>query len=257
MISVSVSTYAEKNWGDVDTMPGVCYFILIKKPITFKFLNDFMALNSGDVLLVKHTEREFLQSHSEKYSEFELTDDNVRNYLSCCKHREKQFAGKTPCILRKTFAYPDLLINMIDNINDKDHIHPDFKDAITYSLLSIFSDEEKLKSFLTSGMPTFSGKVRSILLSDVSRHWKLRDLSDYLYMSESLIKKKLLSENTSFSKLLLDTRMSFALKMLKQNHPVKYVSEMCGFSSTSYFVCLFRQYYECTPGKYIKNQKSS
>ncbi|HFO4280929.1 TPA: AraC family transcriptional regulator, partial [Escherichia coli] len=83
-------------------MPGVCYFILIKKPITFKFLNDFMALNSGDVLLVKHTEREFLQSHSEKYSEFELTDDNVRNYLSCCKHREKQFAGKTPCILRKT-----------------------------------------------------------------------------------------------------------------------------------------------------------
>ena len=59
---------------------------------------------------------------------------------------------------------------MIDNINDKDHIHPDFKDAITYSLLSIFSDEEKLKSFLTSGMPTFSGKVRSILLSDVSRH---------------------------------------------------------------------------------------
>ena len=146
---------------------------------------------------------------------------------------------------------------MIDNINDKDHIHPDFKDAITYSLLSIFSDEEKLKSFLTSGMPTFSGKVRSILLSDVSRHWKLRDLSDYLYMSESLIKKKLLSENTSFSKLLLDTRMSIALKMLKQNHPVKYVSEMSGISSTSYFVCLFRQYYECTPGKYIKNQKSS
>ncbi|MCV5282897.1 AraC family transcriptional regulator, partial [Escherichia coli] len=26
-----------------------------------------------------------------------------------------------------------------------------------------------------------------------------------------------------------------------------------GFSSTSYFVCLFRQYYECTPRKYLKH----
>ncbi|EFO3374029.1 AraC family transcriptional regulator, partial [Escherichia coli] len=25
------------------------------------------------------------------------------------------------------------------------------------------------------------------------------------------------------------------------------------FSSTSYFVCLFRQYYECTPRKYLKH----
>ncbi|HDV1228930.1 TPA: helix-turn-helix domain-containing protein, partial [Escherichia coli] len=130
--------------------------------------------------------------------------------------------------------------------------HPNFKESISFSLLSIFSDAENLIAFLTSGMPTFSGKVRSILLSDVSKHWKLRDLADYLYMSESLIKKKLLLENTSFSKILLDTRMSFAIKLLKQNHSIKYVSEMCGFSSTSYFVCIFRQYYECTPRKYIK-----
>lgn len=158
-----------------------------------------------------------------------------------------------PCILRKSFAYPDLLISMIDNINSQNHIHPDFKDAIFFSLLSVFSDVANLRAFLTSGMPTFSGKVRSIFLSDVSKHWKLRDLADYLYMSESLIKKKLLLENTSFSKILLDTRMSLAIKLLKQNHPIKYVSEMCGFSSTSYFVCLFRQYYECTPRKYLKH----
>ncbi|EFD3046673.1 helix-turn-helix domain-containing protein, partial [Escherichia coli] len=141
----------------------------------------------------------------------------------------------------------------LDNINSQNHIHPDFKDAIFFSLLSVFSDVANLRAFLTSGMPTFSGKVRSIFLSDVSKHWKLRDLADYLYMSESLIKKKLLLENTSFSKILLDTRMSLAIKLLKQNHPIKYVSEMCGFSSTSYFVCLFRQYYECTPRKYLKH----
>lgn len=94
-----------------------------------------------------------------------------------------------PTFAKKSFAYPDLLIRMIDNISDQNHIHPDFKDALTFSLLSIFSDVDNLRAFLTSGMPTFSGKVRSIFLSDVSKHWKLRDLTDYLYMSESLIKK--------------------------------------------------------------------
>ncbi|EEV6942975.1 AraC family transcriptional regulator, partial [Escherichia coli] len=182
-------------------MSGVCYFILIKKPINFQFLKDLLILNYGDVLLLKHSERDFLQSYSDKYLEIELNDNTVGNYLSYYSHCEKQFLDKPPRILRKTFAYPDLLISMIDNINSQNHIHPDFKDAICFSLLSVFSDVANLRAFLTSGMPTFSGKVRSILLSDVSKHWKLRDLADYLYMSESLIKKKLLLENTSFSKI--------------------------------------------------------
>lgn len=234
----------------VVAMSGVCYFILIKKPINFQFLKDFLILNYGDVLLLKHSEREFLQTYSDKYIEFELNDSAVRNYLSCHNHQGKQLLDKCPHLLKKSFAYPDLLIRMIDNISDQNHIHPDFKDALTFSLLSIFSDVDNLRAFLTSGMPTFSGKVRSIFLSDVSKHWKLRDLTDYLYMSEIL-------ENTSFSKLLLDTRMAFAIKLLKQNRPLKQVSESCGFSSISYFVYLFRQYYNCTPCEYAKHQLSS
>ncbi|HAH2776921.1 TPA: AraC family transcriptional regulator, partial [Escherichia coli] len=35
------------------------------------------------------------------------------------------------------------------------------------------------------------------------------------------------------------------------------VSKSCGFSSISYFVCLFRQYYNCTPCEYVKHQLSS
>lgn len=113
-------------------MPGVCYFILIKKPINFQFLKDFLILNYGDVLLLKHSERDFLQSYSDKYLEIELNEDTVRNYLSYYNHSEKQFLETPPCILRKSFAYPDLLISMIDNINSQNHIHPDFKDAIFF-----------------------------------------------------------------------------------------------------------------------------
>ena len=238
-------------------MSAVCYFILIKKPISFQFLKDFLILNYGDVLLLKHSDHECLKIYSDKYIEFELNDNTVRNYLSCNNNHGNQSLDKCPHLLKKSFAYPDLLIRMIDNISDQNHIHSDFREAVTFSLLSIFNDVDNFRAFLTSGMPTFSGKVRSIFLSDVSKHWKLRDLTDYLYMSESLIKKKLLLENTSFSKLLLDTRMAFAIKLLKQTRPLKQVSKSCGFSSISYFVCLFRQYYNCTPCEYVKHQLSS
>ncbi|EIP3476284.1 helix-turn-helix transcriptional regulator, partial [Escherichia coli] len=42
-----------------------------------------------------------------------------------------------------------------------------------------------------------------------------------------------------------------------QTRLLKQVSKSCGFSSISYFVCLFRQYYNCTPCEYVKHQLSS
>nr|WP_264783918.1 helix-turn-helix domain-containing protein [Escherichia fergusonii] len=51
--------------------------------------------------------------------------------------------------------------------------------------------------------------------------------------------------------------MAASPKLLKQNRPLKQVSKSCGFSSISYFVCLFRQYYNCTPCEYAKHQLSS
>ncbi|MCP9676111.1 AraC family transcriptional regulator, partial [Escherichia fergusonii] len=77
-------------------MSGVCYFILIKKPINFQFLKDFLILNYGDVLLLKHSEREFLQTYSDKYIEFELNDSAVRNYLYCYNNQGKQLLDKCP-----------------------------------------------------------------------------------------------------------------------------------------------------------------
>lgn len=57
--------------------------------MNFQFLKDFLILNYGDVLLLKHSEREFLQTYSDKYIEFELNDSAARNYLSCYNHQGK------------------------------------------------------------------------------------------------------------------------------------------------------------------------
>ncbi|EOD1593391.1 AraC family transcriptional regulator [Escherichia coli] len=235
-------------------MSGVCFFILVKESMELRLLKNYFIFNYGDTLLVKNSIRDRLVIYPEKYMEFELNDTMISKYLSRYENSHALSLSPPPEIIRRSFAYPDLLINIINNININNHTHQDFKSELSLSLLSIFCNDVYLSSFLTSVRPTFSEKVRSAFLSDISRNWKLKDLADYFYMSESLIKRKLLLEKTSFSKILFESRMFCAIKLLKQNYPIKYVAEMSGFKSTSYFVSLFRQHYNYTPRQYINKK---
>lgn len=82
-------------------MSGACYFILIKKPINVQLPKEFMMLNYGDILLLKHSEREFLQAYSDKYIEFELSNNITKNYLSRHNHHKKQIIITPLRILKK------------------------------------------------------------------------------------------------------------------------------------------------------------
>lgn len=208
-------------------------------------------LNYGDVILVNQEMRISFLAFSERFTEILLSEDTVNNYIHNCHAVPKKNVYNRPVhLLKKSFAYPEMLSDLISNIKSEDYMHPEFKEAIFLSLLSIFNTTPYLISFLSSSMPTFSGKIRNIMLSDLSRQWKLRDISEYVYMSESLVKKKLLIEKTSFSKILLEVRMFSARNLLAQKHTVKNVAKKCGYSNTSYFVCVFRQYFNITPRQF-------
>ncbi|EFD8929992.1 AraC family transcriptional regulator, partial [Escherichia coli] len=212
--------------------------------------NDVLILNYGDILLVNPSLMTSFLTFSDKFTEVPLNEDTVNHYIHHRHTGEKPTYDGPVHFLKKCFAYPEVLSELINNINSENHIHPEFREAVYFSLLSIFNTNPALINFLSSGIPTFSGKVRNILLSDISRQWKLRDISEYVYMSESLIKKKLLSENTCFSKILLEVRMFSARNLLEQKYSVKHVAEKCGYSSTSYFVYLFRQHFNITPRQF-------
>ncbi|RJK50627.1 envelope protein [Escherichia coli] len=87
--------------------------------------------------------------------------------------------------------------------------------------------------------------------TDISAAWRLCDISSRLYLSESLLKRKLKHEGLSFSKLILEERMVMAERLLSYNlYSVGKVAEICGYENTSYFVSVFRRYFGVPPHQY-------
>ncbi|MED8576774.1 helix-turn-helix domain-containing protein, partial [Escherichia coli] len=108
---------------------------------------------------------------------------------------------------------------------------------------------------LLGGMLSVAGRVRHIICTDFSRQWKLRDVSSRLYMSESQLKKKLKEEGCSFTGVLLDVRMGYARRLLQARLPVNRVAAQCGYVSTSYFICVFRECFGVTPHRMLALQE--
>ncbi|WP_139249828.1 helix-turn-helix domain-containing protein, partial [Escherichia coli] len=93
------------------------------------------------------------------------------------------------------------------------------------------------------------------ICTDLSHQWKLRDVSSRLYMSESQLKKKLKEEGCSFTGVLLDVRMGYARRLLQARLPVNRVAAQCGYVSTSYFICVFRECFGVTPHRMLALQE--
>lgn len=126
-------------------------------------------------------------------------------------------------------------------------------------LLSIIREHTSIDELIISSIPSLSDKVRNVISSNPSKKWMLHNIATLFHMSESLFKKKLLEEETSFSEILLQSRMNIAKKILEGKQTIKQTSINCGFSSVSYFIQSFKRYYGITPKEYqlnIKNNKS-
>lgn len=76
-----------------------------------------------------------------------------------------------------------------------------------------------------------------------------------LYISESLLKKKLKQEQTTFSQILLDARMQHAKNLIRVEGSVNKIAEQCGYASTSYFIYAFRKHFGNSPKRVSKEYR--
>lgn len=146
-----------------------------------------------------------------------------------------------------------LVTAIFDSFAQEDIASKTLSNMLYFSCLSMFSRNKELIPFLFNSISTVSGKVERIIGFDIARRWYLRDIAEKMYTSESLIKKKLQDEKTCFSKILLASRMSMARRLLELRQiPLPMIAEKCGYSSTSYFINTFRQYYGITPHQFAQ-----
>ncbi|EFD3068163.1 helix-turn-helix domain-containing protein [Escherichia coli] len=124
--------------------------------------------------------------------------------------------------------------------------------AVAFLFSRVLNRESILNSLIVTAVARFSEKVSGIILGDIKRKWRLVDVADALNLSEITVRKKLESEYTTFYSILMEIRMSSAFKMLVYDGlHVNCVSNRLGFSSTSYFIKTFREYYGLTPKQLI------
>ncbi len=98
---------------------------------------------------------------------------------------------------------------MIAYLNSEERNHHNFSE-LCFFLPVYFATCKGFITLLTNGVLSVSGKVRNIVNMKLAHPWKLKDICDCLYISESLLKKKLKQEQTTFSQILLDARMQHA-----------------------------------------------
>ncbi len=74
--------------------------------------------------------------------------------------------------------------------------------------------------------------------------------------SPSLLKKKLKSENTSYSQIITTCRMRYAVnELMMDGKNISQVSQSCGYNSTSYFISVFKDFYGMTPLHYVSQHQ--
>lgn len=150
----------------------------------------------------------------------------------------------------------DTFYSAIKKISDKTRNNTVSVFEISY-ILSFFHDDEKIIHVLGSCQhETTADTVIALMEKNIAHNWKIGEISDKLFITESCLRKKLQKENLSFRKISLDIKMKHASQMLKRtNKHIGYIARNLGFNSTSYFIKVFKDYYNTTPKQYTKNSR--
>ncbi len=119
----------------------------------------------------------------------------------CNESPEKIVPNKTDFFV--DFDVPSqIILSLFEVIKQVNSEFLFFKEKLCVALLAVFKNREYVISFLINNMNSFSSKVSSLISLDIERKWYLNDVARLMYLSDSLIKRRLRDEGTSFSEIL-------------------------------------------------------
>ncbi|GCW47050.1 transcriptional activator [Escherichia coli] len=237
-------------------MDAVCSVVLVCQPFDLIICKKPVSFRKNTVLLLEPAARSKLSDCPSLVRTVELDHKTVLSFLNDVNNRLPEMF----CIDRQGYVVEEdiplsLVYSLFEGIRIADAYTTSLREKLCLSLLSVFQERTKVISFLLTYMNIFSYKIMGIIGGDLERAWHLKDIAERLYASESLIKKRLKEEGTSFSEILRDMRMESARKMILENtYSVSMVAQKCGYNSTSYFISAFKDYYGMTPS-YLMGQR--
>ena len=217
-------------------------------------LDKDYAFSDGEILMVDNAVRTHFEPYERHFKEIGFNENTIKKYLQCTNIQTVTMPVPAK-FLRASNVPTGLLNEMIAYLNSEERNHHNFSELLLFSCLSIFAACKGFITLLTNGVLSVSGKVRNIVNMKLAHPWKLKDICDCLYISESLLKKKLKQEQTTFSQILLDARMQHAKNLIRVEGSVNKIAEQCGYASTSYFIYAFRKHFGNSPKRVSKEYR--
>jgi AraC-like DNA-binding protein len=106
----------------------------------------------------------------------------------------------------------------------------------------------------TGHLPSFTSTVKSLIAASMKNGpITIKDVAHKLYISESTLRRKLSSENSSFQLLKDQVRREVATQALAQgSKSVAEIAEALGFSETSAFIRSFKSWTGLPPAQFMK-----
>lgn len=96
----------------------------------------------------------------------------------------------------------------------------------------------------------WSGRVRALLSSDLTRTWDIGDVCGQLATTESTLRRNLKREDAGFREILQDLRLTTALmQLLQTTYPVSRIAYDCGYQSVSRFTSNFHKRFGVPPSQ--------
>ncbi|EBF4785603.1 helix-turn-helix domain-containing protein [Salmonella enterica subsp. diarizonae] len=126
--------------------------------------------------------------------------------------------------------------------------------SLAFSVMSYFLSRRHAKALLARMMT-------SRLCDEVYRRvylfprevWSVSRMARCFAMSNSLLKKRLHKEGTTYTRLVMAARMQVAMECLMRGYrSITHIAAQSGYSSPSYFIAIFRKYYGLPPYQYQK-----
>ncbi|EFH7157242.1 helix-turn-helix domain-containing protein, partial [Escherichia coli] len=229
---------------------AVLYIVFIRNPLKLLLKKEIISFEQNTILLGnRKLHALFSCSGNTCVNKIDIDKNVLMQYIQNRTIGSFVTSAHDIWYLSQRIDHPDLFNQLFSQfyISESGII----RNGIIYFILDILKSYQNISPLLINCLHGYASKVESIIHNNVSYNWHVKDMACLLHISVSLLKKKLREENTSFRKIKNQVRMRMAINMLeKTNRSIDNIARECGYNDTSYFICIFKKNFSCSPGKY-------
>lgn len=105
---------------------------------------------------------------------------------------------------------------------------------------------------------SLSVKIRRLVGQQLAREWNAASVASLFAMSEATLRRRLADESTTLTEILVDARMSFALKLLQSTTlPIGQIALNVGYQTPSQFAFRFRLRFGIPPSGIRRREREA